>query len=139
GRVTEVVQVTPLGETRGRHRLDGDDARIRLPRQLVRDEREGEAAEVRAAADASDEDVGAFARELELLLGLETDDGLVHEDMVEHGPERILRVLARRRIFDRLRDREAEAAWQIRVGSEGGAAGIRIRARARYHRGAPGL
>src|SRR5439155_14867154 len=102
--VAEVVDVLALGEARARLGLDGDDSEVlRLPRELLLEEREGEAAEVRAAADASDEDVGAVTGELELLLGLETDHRLVHEDMVQDGAERVLRVLPLSRLLHRLR------------------------------------
>ena len=38
-----------------------------------------------------------------LLLGFETDDGLMQQDMIEHGAERVLRIAALGREFDRLR------------------------------------
>src|SRR6266480_2359960 len=97
-RVAEVVDVLALREARTGARLDGDDAELlALAGELVGEEREGEAREVRAAADAADEDVGLRVRLLELLAHLEADDGLVHEDVVEHAAERVLRVVARRR------------------------------------------
>src|SRR2546426_11516633 len=97
-RVAKVVDVLALREARTGARLDGDDAELLpLAGELVGEEREGEAREVRAAADAADEDVGLRVRFLELLLHLEADDGLMHEDVVEHAPQRVLRVLARER------------------------------------------
>ena len=74
--------------------LDRDDAKVLpLPAQLVLDEGEREPAEVRAAADAADEDVRAIARHLELALRLQPDDRLVRQDVVQHRAERVLRVL----------------------------------------------
>ena len=109
--VAEVVDVLALGEARRRLGLDGDDSKVLPPpAQLVLEEGEREPAEVRAAPDAADEDVRAVARHLELPLGLQPDDRLVRQHVVQHRAERVLRVLPLGRLLDRLRDRHAEAA-----------------------------
>jgi hypothetical protein len=55
---------------------------------LVVGEGEGEPGEIAAAARAADDHVGQIlARLLELLLGLEADDGLVEHHVVEHAAE----------------------------------------------------
>src|SRR5437762_12601356 len=59
------------------------------------------------------------------------DDGLVHEDVVEHAAERVLRVVARRRVLDRLADRDPEAAGRVRIRLEDFLARLRVGARAR--------
>ena len=66
--------------------------------------------EVRAATGAADEDVRVVLGLVHLHLRLFADHGLVHQDVVEHRAERVLRVLARRGRFDGLGDRDAEAA-----------------------------
>ena len=138
GFVTEVVDVPTLGETRCGHRLDRDDAEVvRLAGELVRDEREREAAEIRAAADAAHEDIRVFVGELELLLYLLTDDRLVQQHVVEHRAERIFRVVARGCVLDGFGYREAEAAWALGVLGQRGAAGVRVGAGARDDLGAP--
>src|SRR3990170_709304 len=133
-RVAEVVHVLALGEARAGAGLDGDHAELLLlAGELVGDEGEGEAREVRAPADAADEHVGLVVGLLELLAGLEPDHGLVHQDVVEHAPERVLGVVPRRRVLDRLADRDAEAAGRVRVALEDLLARLRVRARARDH------
>ena len=81
----------------------------RLPVDLLLGEGDDEAAEVAAAADAADEDVGLLAQERELLEGLLADDRLVQEDVVEHRAEGVVAVplLAGRHFLDRLADRDA--------------------------------
>src|SRR5204862_422830 len=131
-RVTEVVDVLALREARTGARLDGDDAELLpLAGELIGKKRKGEAREVRAAADAAHEDVRLRVRLLELLSHLEADDGLVHEDVVEHAAERVLRVVARRRVLDRLADRDPEAAGRVRIRLEDFLARLRVGARAR--------
>ena len=64
-----------------------------------------------------DDDVGArLARGGELLLGLEADDRLVQQHMVEHRTERVVRVGTRRGVGDGVGDREPERAGARRVG-----------------------
>src|SRR5262249_61447682 len=89
--------------------------RLLFLRQLLAGERERQPGEVGAAAGAADDDVRLVVRLLELLPGLEPDDGLMHEDVVEHAAERVFRVIARRRILDRLADRDAERARRVGI------------------------
>ena len=56
------------------------------------------------------DDVGERAGELHLRERLLADDRLVQEHVVEHAAERVGRVLAPRRVLDRLGDRDPEAA-----------------------------
>src|SRR5436309_10567941 len=138
--VAEIVDVLALGETGARGRLHRDDPHLLvLAGELVGREREGEAGEVRAAAGAADDDVRGGVGALELLLRLLPDDGLVHEDVVQHATERVLRVVAGRRVLDRLADRDAERAGRARVLLEHRLAGLRVGARARHDLRAPGL
>ena len=138
-RVAEIVGVFPLGEARARGGLDGDDARLLFLRQLVGRERERQPREVGAAARAADDHVGLVVGLLELLLGLQADDGLVHEHVIEHAAERVLGVVARGGVFHRLADGDAERARRVGILLEDLLARLRVRARARHDLRAPGL
>src|SRR5437763_3071260 len=81
--VTEVVVERAFGERRARRRLGGDE-----PHVLVGDERKRDAAQVRAAAAAADDDVRPrVAGPSELLLRFQPDYRLVQQHVVEHRPE----------------------------------------------------
>ena len=82
---------------------------------------------------------GLVVRLLELLLGLEADHRLVHQHVVEHAAQRVLRVVARGRVLDRLADGDAEPAGRVRILLEDLLAGLRVGARAGDDLRAPGL
>ena len=81
---------------------------LRAVPEVAAEERERQPREVRAATGAADDDIRRLAGHAHLLDRLLADDCLVEEDVVEHGTERVLRVLPGRRILDRLADRHAE-------------------------------
>ena len=56
-----------------------------------------------------------FAGQHELLLGLEADHGLVQQDVVEDGAERVVRVRPGGRVAHRVADRRAERSGVVRV------------------------
>ena len=127
-RVAVVVGVDAARQRRARGRLDGDDLDVGAG-DLVAQERERDAGEVRAAAGAADHDVRALLAERgQLLLGLEADHGLVHEHVVEHGAERVGGLGIGGRALDRLGDREPQRAERVGIDLERGAAGVRHRA-----------
>ena len=107
--VAEVVDIGPFRQGGAGGGLAGDHPQI-LAVYLVPDEGKGEAGEVAAAAHAPDHDVRVLAHPRHLLLGLEADDRLVHEHVVQHAAQGIPRVLRRDRVLDRLADGDAEAA-----------------------------
>ena len=73
------------------------------------DERERDAAEVAATAGAADDDIRIFAGHFHLLQGFLPDDGLVHQDVVQHRTKRILILAAAgRRGFHRFTDGDAK-------------------------------
>ena len=111
-RVAEVVGEEAARERRAGGRLAGEDVDV-AARDLLAQEREREPGEVRAAADAADDDVREGAGLLHLRQGLLPDHRLVQEDVVQHRPERVRRVLALRCVLDRLRDRDPEAARRV--------------------------
>ena len=82
-------------------------------RKLQPEEREREPGEVRPAAGAADDDVRRLAGHRHLLDRLLADDGLVEEHVVEDGAERVLGVVAGRRVLDRLADRHPERAGAV--------------------------
>ncbi len=82
---------------------------------LVLDEGKAHPREIAPAAGAADDHVGVLADLLELPLGLEADDRLVHENVIEHAPEGVAGVLARDGVLDGLADGDAEAAGAIGV------------------------
>jgi hypothetical protein len=92
-RVAEVVGVDALRERRAGRGLGRDEAGTGAAgAQLAPQPRERQAAEVRAAADAADDDVGLLAGQLHLGDRLLADDRLVQQDVVEHRPERVVGV-----------------------------------------------
>ena len=82
---------------------------------------------------------GIVACFLELLLGFQTDDGLVQQHMVEHRTQCIVGILARSGFFHGLGDGHAQRAGIVRVFRQHIAAGLRLHARAGEHLPAPGL
>ena len=106
GGVAEVVVEAALGERRARRRLDRHEPHVR-----VLDERQGDAAEVRAAAARRDDDVGArLAGQRQLLLRLQADHRLVQQHVVEHRAERVVGVVAAGGVAHGVGDGDAERA-----------------------------
>src|SRR6266540_2526166 len=109
GGVAEVVVEGPFGERRARRWLRGDE-----PHAVLGHERQGDAAQVRAAAAAADDHVRAWvAGGGELLLGFEPDDRLVQQHVVEHRAERVVRVVTAGGVAHGVADREAERAGMV--------------------------
>jgi hypothetical protein len=106
--VAEVVRVDAARQRRARRRLGGDEPRGRAVSEHAAQERERQPAEVRAAADARDHGVGLLAGHLHLGERLLPDHRLVQQDVVEDGPERVVRVRSLGRDLDRLGDRDPE-------------------------------
>jgi hypothetical protein len=113
GGVAEVVGERPARKRRARGRLARDHVDVGA-RDLVADEGQGEAGEVRAAADRADHHVdAALPGEVELAMRLLADHGLVQQDVVQHRAERVARVVMRGGVLDRLGDGDAEAAGRV--------------------------
>jgi hypothetical protein len=100
-RVAEVVGVRAARQGRAGVRFAREHLDL-PPADVLADEREGEAGEVRTAADAPDDCVRKRTRDFHLGERLLADHGLVHEHMVEDAPERIRGVVAAGRVLDRL-------------------------------------
>src|SRR5439155_1165876 len=71
-----------------------------LAAERICEERKGESPEIRAAAEAGDHQVRIFADLLELPLGLEADDRLMEEDMVQDGAEAVDRLVIAPRVLE---------------------------------------
>ena len=123
GRVAEVVAVLAAAHRGAGVRLAGHEADV-LAGELVAHEREGQAGEIAAAADAADDHVGKSSTSSNLLLGLQADDRLVQHDVVQHAAERVLRVVAADGRFDRLADGDAQAAGAVGIGGQDLPAGV---------------
>ena len=145
--VAEVVRIPPAGEGGARGRLHRHHPQVAPAAQLLPDERKRDAGEVAAAAGAADDHVGVVVRQLELRQRLAPDHALVHQHVVEHAAERVLRVVAGGRILHRLADGDAEAPGAVRMLGEHRAPGVGVLAGARdagravglHHRLAVGL
>jgi len=74
------------------------------------DEGEGHAGEVRPAAVAPDHDVRVLPGQLHLLPGLQTDDGLVVHDVIEHTAQRVVCVVALHGLLNGLTDGDTQRA-----------------------------
>ena len=57
--------------------------------ELLAHERGDQTAQVAAAAGAADNDIWHYAVLIQRDLGLQTNDGLVQQDLVEHAPQYI--------------------------------------------------
>ena len=116
--VAEIVCVDTACEARAGGRLDSDDAVVRLAAELLAHERSDEAAEVGTAAGAADDHVGLDAVLVERCFGLETDDGLVQQDLIEDGSQNIAITGVGDRDFHGFGDRTAEGTGRAGVISE---------------------
>ena len=134
--VAEVVFVPTLRHRGDGGRLDRDEARVRAPVDPFADRRVREAREVRSAADGTDHEVRGDVGQLELLLGLEADDGLVQEHVVQDGAEGIPCIRTRHGGLNRFRDRDAQGAGMARILGQDLLADVRPIARTRDHLGA---
>ena len=118
GLVAEVILELAAGQLGAAGRFGGDEAGLLAVLDVVAHERIGDAGEVGAAAEAGDHDVGIFAGEGHLLLGLQADDGLVQAHVVEHGAQGVLAVRGGDGQLDRLGDGAAQGALVIGIHGE---------------------
>src|SRR5262245_61935908 len=103
-RVAEVVGETTLCEARASRRFHGNNPHPSLSSEVEPDKWEDHAAEVRTSSCATHQYVRELAGHLHLLESLETDHGLMQQDVVKDAAQGILgqRILGRH--FDSLRD-----------------------------------
>ena len=110
GGVAEVIGELAARQRRTARGLDADKLNVVLALQPLAHVGRDEAAEVGAAAHAADDDVGRDAVFIERRLALQADDGLVQQDVIEHGAEDVAAIGCRDRLFHRLGDRAAQRA-----------------------------
>ena len=106
--VAEVIREGTASEARAGRGLDSDDTVVVFAAEFLAHERSDQTAEVGAAAGAADDDVGLDAVLIERGLGLETDDGLVQEHLIQHAAQHIAVAGILDGDFDSLADRAAE-------------------------------
>ena len=131
--VAEIVGKFSAREARAGGGLDGDELIVALAAQLFAHERGDEAAEVAAAAGAADDDVRHDTVFVERRFGLQTDDRLVQQHLIEHAAEHVAVAGSRGGDLDSLADRAAERAGRAGVLGEDAPADLRLRGRARRH------
>ena len=136
--VSIIVGIHTLGQGRAGSRFDRDQLDI-LASRLVREERECDTTEVGTAAAGSENHVRIIVHQRKLLAGLFTDDGLVQQNVIEHGAQRIVGILAAGRFFDGFRNRYSQRALRVGVFSQDFTARFGHVGRTRENLRAPGL
>ena len=92
--VAEVIGKLAPGKAGAGGRLHGDDAVVGLAPEHLAHEGGDQAAQVGAAAGAADDDVRLDAVLIQRSLGLQADDGLVQQNLVEDAAQHIAVALA---------------------------------------------
>lgn len=134
GFVAEIVLELSAGQLRAGRRLGRDEAHLlRALLKLMAEERIGYSAEIRTSSEAGNDHVRLLSGELHLFFGLETDDGLMQADMIEHGTEGIFAIRGSSGQFDGLGDGTAQRTAVIRINREDVLAGTRAHGRRRCH------
>ena len=124
GHIAVVIGIDAAGQRRAGGGLHADKADF-LAFQPVPEERGHDAGKVGAAAAAADNHIGKGADLGQLFFRLQADDGLMKNDMVQHGAEGILGIFPGGSIFQGLADGDAEGAGGVRhvlqhLAAEGG-------------------
>ena len=90
--VAEIIAELSTCELRTTVGLSGDEFGLLAVFQVVTHKGEGDAAKVGSATEAANHHIRIFASHCHLLLSLETDDGLMQTDVVEHRAKGIFTV-----------------------------------------------
>src|SRR4030042_167365 len=114
------VSVVPSINTRGHGGaslgLYADNLELGLlPFDLVLDEGQEQPGEIGAPSDTTHDHVRVNIDFLELLFSFLSYDSLVHQDVVQHAPQRILGVLAGKGLLTSFADSDAQASRAIGV------------------------
>ena len=139
GNVAEVVLIRSLGESGTCCGFNRYYLGLFAVFDLVFNEGHYHAAEVGAAADAADDDVGVDICLFHLQHGLLSDNGLVQQYMVEHASQRVVGILSHCGVLNGLADGYAQAAGAVGVLLQNCPSGIGFLAGAGYALGSPGL
>ena len=108
--VAEIIDIFASGEGRAGCRLDRYDIVVCFAAQLLAHERRDEAAEIGSAACATDDHVSLYIVHLERRLGLQTDDRLVQQNLVENAAQHIAVTFCSDSDFNRFGDRGAKTS-----------------------------
>ena len=111
--VAKVILEMPSCQFGARSRFGGHVAGFASFLDGVAHEGEADAAEVGAATEASDDDVGVFAGHFHLFFRFKADDGLVQGDVAHDGTERIFAVGGFACQFYGFRDGRAQRALVV--------------------------
>ena len=139
GLVAKVILEFSLGQLGAGVRFGRNEAGLLAVLDVVPHEREGQAAEVGAAAEAGNHDIRILAGQGHLLFGFQADDGLVQAHVVEHGAQGILAVRGAHGQFDGLGDGAAQGALVVGVAGDDVLTGTGTHGRGRRDGGAEGL
>ena len=90
--VAKVVAELTAGQLRTAVGLGGNEFCVTLTAQVVAHKGERDTTEVTTATEAANHNIRIFSCHLHLLLGLQTDDGLVQTNMIEHRTECIFAI-----------------------------------------------
>ena len=115
GCITEIIDKGSSGHGGAGGRLcrnDGDIGAV----DFVQDKGEGKTSKVTSPTYACCHDIDfLLSKFLQLFLGLETDDRLMHQHMVQDASQGVPGVLGGDSIFNGFADGNPEASWRIRV------------------------
>ena len=111
--VAEVIGELAAGQAGAAGRLHGNDVILRLAPQHLAHEGGDEAAQVGAAAGAADDHIGLDAVFIQRRLGLQTDDGLVEQHLVQHAAQHVAVALVADGVLHRLGDGAAQRAHRV--------------------------
>ena len=112
--VAEIIPEHAPGQAGAGGRLHSDDAVIRLAPQHFAYERGDQSAQVGAAAGAADDHIRLNAVLVQRGLGLQADDGLVQQHLVQHAAQHIAGVGGGGRALHGLADGAAQRAGGVR-------------------------
>ena len=100
--ITEIIGVSASCQAGAAGRLHRHDIVVRFSAQLLTHERRDQAAQIGAAARAADDHIRLDTVFIQGDLSLESDDGLMQQDLVEHRSQHITVSFMGNRVFNRL-------------------------------------
>ena len=110
GRVTKIIHELTLRQLRTGCRFHRYRANVLPVHQVMTQKGEGNPCEVGATSQRSDHHIGEITCDLQLLFCLLTDDGLMHQHMVQYRSQRVFcRGILCRHLY-RFGDRDAQTA-----------------------------
>ena len=136
--VAEVVDELAAGEAGAAGGFHGNDTVVGFAPELLAHKGADQAAQVAAAARAADDDIGLDTDFIQRGLGLQTDDALVEQHLIQHAAQHIAVTGSAGGDLHSLADGAAQAAGGVRVLGQDLAAHVGGHAGAGGHRGTVG-